>query len=213
MCAGLNPEAFMLSDLLCVPVKHIHVPIGRRCISCFCSVKRNNSQSCSQHANKLGSCHLHMASEWHDPCTSVLIFMLFNFFFRKTHSAPQNESYLSYLISNAANTAPFFFTREQRASSRPSAAVRVAPTDASQLPQWLFGFAGLIPDGFGSRVIRLSPKGQRACQVSPHINVVLLTPWADSTARRRGREKHWSGVVGGTGGWRGTRIVRILNEV
>lgn len=140
-------------------------------------------------------------------------FHALQFFFRKTHSAPQNESYLSYLISNAANTAPFFFTREQRASSRPSAAVRVAPTDASQLPQWLFGFAGLIPDGFGSRVIRLSPKGQRACQVSPHINVVLLTPWADSTARRRGREKHWSGVVGGTGGWRGTRIVRILNEV
>lgn len=48
--------------------------------------------------------------------------------------------------------------------------------DASQLPQRLFGFAGLIPDGFESRVIRLSPKGQRACQVSPHISVVLLTP-------------------------------------
>lgn len=48
--------------------------------------------------------------------------------------------------------------------------------DASQLPQRLFGFAGLIPDGFESRVIRLSPKGQRACQVSPHISVALLTP-------------------------------------
>lgn len=48
--------------------------------------------------------------------------------------------------------------------------------DASQLPQRLFGFAGLIPDGFESRVIRLSPKGRRACQVSPHISVALLTP-------------------------------------
>lgn len=85
---------------------------------------------------------------------------------------------------------------------------------ASQLPQWLFGFAGLIPDGFGSRVIRLSPKGQRACQVSPHINVVLLTPWADSAARRRGREEHWSGGVGGVGtlGWRETRIVPIFGK-
>lgn len=85
---------------------------------------------------------------------------------------------------------------------------------ASQLPQWLFGFAGLIPDGFGSRVIRLSPKGQRACQVSPHINVVLLTPWADSTARQRGREEHWSGVVGGVGtlGRRDTRIVPMFGK-
>ncbi len=98
-------------------------------------------------------------------------------------------------------------------SSCPSAAVWMAPADASQLPQWLFGFAGLIPDGFGSRVIRLSPKGQRACQVSPHINVVLLTPWVDSTARQRGKEKHWSGMVGGTGGWRETCIVHTLNKI
>lgn len=35
-------------------------------------------------------------------------FHALQFFFRKTHSAPQNESYLSYLISNAANTAPLF---------------------------------------------------------------------------------------------------------
>lgn len=85
---------------------------------------------------------------------------------------------------------------------------------ASQLPQWLFGFAGLIPDGFGSRVIRLSPKGQRACQVSPHINVVLLTPWADSTARQRGREEHWSAVVGGvwTLGWTETLLFPYLNR-
>lgn len=101
----------------------------------------------------------------------------------------------------------------QLATSFPSAAVRVAPADASQLPQWLFGFAGLIPDGFGSRVIRLSPKGQQACQVSPHINVALLTPWADSTARQKGKEKHWSGMVGGTERWRETCIVHILNKI
>lgn len=63
-------------------------------------------------------------------------------------------------------------------------------TDASQLPQRLFGFAGLIPDGFESRVIRLSPRGQQACQVSPHISVALLTPGADSTARQRGPDQH-----------------------
>lgn len=76
-----------------------------------------------------------------------------------------------------------------------SAALSLPPpadvsADASQLPQRLFGFAGLIPDGFESRVIRLSPKGQRACQVSPHISVVLLTPGADSTARQRGTDEH-----------------------
>lgn len=62
--------------------------------------------------------------------------------------------------------------------------------DASRLPQRLFGFAGLIPDGFESRVIRLSPRGQRACQVSPRISVVLLTPGADSTARHRRTDRH-----------------------
>lgn len=159
-----------------------------------------------------------MAAEWHDPSNPAQVYWfscspVLYFSFLGKHIQLHKLKVISPILSLTLWIQRPFFTRVQPASSRPSAAVRVAPTDASQLPQWLFGFAGLIPDGFGSRVIRLSPKGQRACQVSPHINVVLLTPWADSTARRRGREKHWSGVVGGMGGWRGTCIVSMLNKV
>lgn len=63
------------------------------------------------------------------------------------------------------------------------------PADASRLPQRLFGFAVLIPDGFGSRVIRLSPGGQRACQVSPHINVASAHTLSRQHREAEGREK------------------------
>lgn len=137
-------------------------------------------------------------------------------------SAPQFRARISprfrlkdkHLWGRSPRTCPPPTNPPQHPDPPPPPRQQLQQMPASQLPQWLFGFAGLIPDGFGSRVIRLSPKGQRACQVSPHINVVLLTPWADSTARQRGREEHWSGVVGGVGtlGWRETRIVPIYGK-